>query len=207
MNFKSLFFYYGLLSMTAMKDGDPVFGVPNACVEKQMCDYLRDAYMPPWKDWSDWESAARGFALRGEWMPFLKMVSDNYAESVPVRGSLGGEHRLQGYHQAEFGHVKHFMARPEMELNGGFGDFFLFPDRMRFSGVPHSYIIEFKYAKAGAKKPAMEALRKEGVTQLKKYAKDRMVPVLAKDTTLHAILVLYRGSKMANCELVAERKY
>ena len=195
------------LKLDFSKVGDPVFGVPNACVERQMCDYLRDAYMPPWKDWSDWEAAARGFALRGEWMPFLKMVADNYAESVPVRGSLGGEHRLQGYHQAEFGHVKHFMARPEMELNGGFGDFFLFPDRMRFPDVPHSYIIEFKYAKAGAKKSAMEALRKEGVAQLKRYAKDRMVPVLAKGTTLHAILVLYRGSKMANCELVAERKY
>ena len=207
VNFKSLFFYYGLLSMTALKDGEPVFGVPNACVERQMCDYLRDAYMPPWKDWSDWEAAARGFALRGEWRPFLKMISDNYAESVPVRGSLGGEHRLQGYHQAEFGHVKHFMARPEIELNGGFGDFFLFPDRMRFPDVPHSYIIEFKYAKAGAKKPTMEALRKEGVAQLKRYAKDAMVPVLAKGTTLHTILALYRGSKMASCELVAERKY
>ena len=207
INFKSLFFYYGLLSMTAVNDCEPVFGIPNACVEKQMCEYLRNAYMPPGKDWSDWEAAARGFALRGEWRPFLKMVSDNYAESVPVRGSLGGEHRLQGYHQAEFGHVKYFLARPEMELAGGFGDFFLFPDRMLFQNVPHSYIIEFKYAKKGAKKAELEAQRKEGVAQLRRYAKDKMVPSLAKDTTLHLILVQYRGPKMANCELVGEKKY
>ena len=207
VNFKSLFFYYGLLSMVALEDGEPVFGVPNACVEKQMCDYLRSAYMPPGKDWSDWEAAARGFALRGEWCPFLRMVSDNYAESVPVRGSLGGEYRLQGYHQAEFGHVKHFLARPEMELSHGFSDFFLFPDRMRFPDVPHSYIIEFKYAKKGAKKAEMDAQRQEGVAQLKRYAKDKMVPVLAKGTTLHLILVQYRGPKMANCELVAETQF
>ena len=207
VNFKSLFFYYGLLSMVALEDGEPVFGVPNACVEKQMCDCLRNAYMPPGKDWSDWEAAARGFALRGEWRPFLGMVSDNYAESVPVRGSLGGEYRLQGYHQAEFGHVKHFLARPEMELSHGFSDFFLFPDRMRFPDVPHSYIIEFKYAKKGAKKAEMEAQRQEGVAQLKRYAKDKMVPVLAKGTTLHLILVQYRGPKMANCELVAETQF
>jgi hypothetical protein len=207
INFKSLFFYYGLLSMTAVNDFEPVFGIPNACVEKQMCDYLRNAYMPPGKDWSDWEAAARGFALRGEWKPFMQMISDYYAESVPVRGSLGGEFRLQGYHQAEFGHVKYFLARPEMELAGGFSDFFLFPDRARFPDVPHSYIIEFKYLKKGAKKAEMEAQRKEAVAQLKKYAKDKMVPTLAKGTTLHLIIVQYRGPKMANCELVGERKY
>ena len=207
VNFKSLFFYYGLLSMVGMEDGDPVFGVPNACVERQMCDYLRNAYMPPGKDWSDWEAAARRFALHGEWKPFLEMVSDNYAESVPVRGSLGGEYRLQGYHQAEFGHVKHFLARPEMELAHGFSDFFLFPDRMRFPNVPHSYIIEFKYAKAGAKKAELAKQRTEGVAQLKCYAKDKMVPVLAKGTTLHLIFVQYRGPKMVACELVAEMSY
>ena len=207
LNFKSLFFYYGLLSMVGMEDGDPVYGVPNACVERQMCDYLRNAYMPPGKDWSDWDAAARRFALHGEWRPFLEMLSDNYAESVPVRGSLGGEYRLQGYHQAEFGHVRHFLARPEMELSHGFSDFFLFPDRMRFPNVPHSYIIEFKYAKAGAKKAELAKQRKEGIDQITRYAKDKMVPTLAKDTTLHLIFVQYRGPKMSSCELIAEQQY
>jgi hypothetical protein len=32
-----------------------------------------------------------------------------------------------------------------------------------------------------------------------------MVPALAKGTTLHLILVQYRGPKMVNCELVGER--
>ena len=207
LNFKSLFFYYGLLSMVGMEDGDPVYGVPNACVERQMCDYLRNAYMPPGKDWSDWDAAARRFALHGEWRPFLEMLSDNYAESVPVRGSLGGEYRLQGYHQAEFGHVRHFLARPEMELSHGFSDFFLFPDRMRFPNVPHSYIIEFKYAKAGAKKAELAKQRKEGIDQITRYAKDKMVPTLAKDTTLHLIFVQYCGPKMSSCELIAEQQY
>ena len=34
-----------------------------------------------------------------------------------------------------------------------------------------------------------------------------MVPALAKDTTLHLILVQYRGPKMANCEIVGETRY
>ena len=206
-NFNSLFFYYGLLSMTGKKDYEPVFGIPNACVEKQMFDYLRSAYTPPEKDWSEWEALARRFALYGEWKPFLEAVAANYDESFPVRGSLGGEYRLQGYHQAEFGHVKYFLARPEMELAHGYCDFFLFPDKARFENVPHSYIVEFKYVKKGAKKAELEAQRKEGIAQLKAYAKDKKIPALAKDTTLHLILVQYRGPKMCNCELVGEKKY
>jgi hypothetical protein len=31
-----------------------------------------------------------------------------------------------------------------------------------------------------------------------------MVPALAKGTTLHLVLVQYRGSKMARCELIDE---
>jgi hypothetical protein len=206
-NFKSLFFYYGLLSMTAKDCGEPVFGVPNACVEKQMCEYLRNAYFPPEHDWSEWEAAARSFAMRGEWRRFIGMVAADYEQSVPVRGSLGGEYRIQGFHQAEFGHVKYFLANPELELARGFCDFFLFPDRMRFPDVPHSYIVEFKHAKKGAKKAELEAQRAEGVKQLKAYAKDKKVPALAKDSTLHLILVQYRGPKMVNCELVGEKKY
>ena len=41
----------------------------------------------------------------------------------------------------------------------------------------------------------------------KHYAKGKKVPALAKGTTLHLILVQYRGPAMANCELVAEKKF
>ena len=36
---------------------------------------------------------------------------------------------------------------------------------------------------------------------------DKKVPALAKGTTLHLVLVQYRGPAMANCELVSEKKY
>ena len=73
--------------------------------------------------------------------------------------------------------------------------------------MPHSYIVEFKYLKKGAKKAEQEAQRAEGIKQLKNYAKDKKVPALAKGTTLHLILVQYRGPAMSNCELVAEKKF
>ena len=203
-NFRSLFFYYGLLSMEGWKMGRPVFAVPNACVEKQIYGYLRKRYFPPEKSFLDWNDAAFAFAYEGKWREFFELVAKNFAETTPIRGGISGEVRLQGYFQCEMGHLPQFIIRPELELSHGNCDFFLFPERTYYGDVPHSYIVEFKHAKAGAKKTELDAQREEGIDQLKRYAKDRMVPALAKGTTLHLVLVQYRGSKMARCELIDE---
>ena len=206
-NFRSLFFYYGLLSMAGKSRGDVVFGVPNACVEKQIYGYLRDRYFPPTKSFLDWDDAARAFAYDGKWREFFELVSKNFAETNPIRGGISGEVRLQGYFQCEMGHLPQFITCPELEMSHGNCDFFLFPERTYYGDVPHSYIVEFKHVKKGAKKAELDAQRGEGIAQLKNYAKDKKIPALAKGTTLHLILVQYRGPKMVNCELVGEKKY
>ena len=206
-NFHSLFFYYGLLSMADRQMGEVVYAVPNACVEKQIYGYLRDRYFPPEKSWLEWNAAARAFAYQGEWKAFFELVAKNFQETTPIRGGISGEIRLQGYFQCEMGHLPQFVTCPELELSHGNCDFFLFPERHYYGDVPHSYIVEFKHVKAGAKKAELEVQRKEGIAQLKRYAKDRMVPSLARGTTLHLILVQYRGPKMVNCELIAEKVF
>ena len=80
-------------------------------------------------------------------------------------------------------------------------------ERTYYGDVPHSYIVEFKHLKKGAKKSDTDAQRKEGVAQLKAYAKDKKIPSLAKGTTLHLLLVQYRGPRMIRCELVGEKAF
>ena len=206
-NFRSLFFYYGLLSMSGRRMGATVFGVPNACVEKQIYGYLRDRYFPLSKSFLDWDEAAQSFAYEGKWREFFELVSKNFAETTPIRGGISGEVRLQGYFQCEMGHLPQFITCPELEMAHGNCDFFLFPERTYYGDVPHSYIVEFKQVKKGAKKTELEAQRREGLAQLKAYAKDKKIPALAKDTTLHLLLVQYRGPKMCNCELAGETRY
>ena len=203
-NFRSLFFYYGLLSMEGKRMGEPVFAVPNACVEKQIYGYLRKRYFPPEKSFLDWNDAARAFAYEGKWREFFDLVAKNFQETTPIRGGISGEVRLQGYFQCEMGHLPQFVTRPELELAHGNCDFFLFPERTYYGDVPHSYIVEFKHAKAGAKKTELDAQREEGIEQLRRYATDKLVPALAKGTTLHFVLVQYRGPKMVRCELIDE---
>ena len=205
-NFRSLFFYYGLLSMAGKRMGDVVYAVPNACVEKQIYGYLRDRYFPPEKSWLDWNDAARAFAYEGKWKEFFELVAKNFKETTPIRGGISGEIRLQGYFQCEMGHLPQYIACPELELSHGNCDFFLFPERTYYGDVPHSYIVEFKHAKKGAKQSELDAQREEGIRQLKRYAKDKKVPALARGTTLHLVLVQYRGPTMANCELIGEEQ-
>ena len=206
-NFRSLFFYYGLLSMVGRSRGEVVFGVPNACVEHQIYGYLRQQYFPPLKSFLEWNDAAQALAYDGKWREFFELVAKNFLETNPIRGGISGEIRLQGYFQCEMGHLPQFITCPELEMSHGNCDFFLFPERTYYGDAPHSYIVEFKYLKKGAKKADLEAQRAEGVKQLKNYAKDKKVPALAKGTTLHLILVQYRGPLMANCELVGEKRY
>ncbi len=200
-NFRSLFHYYGVLSMTSRKKGLSYFRVPNACVERQIFNYLRDSYrrvkIP---DWIGWLKLASAFAYDGEWEPFLRRLAADFAETNPVCGGIDGEIRLQGYMQAEFGHITYYLARPEMELARGYCDFCLFPERVYNGDVRHSYIVELKYSKPDATEAELAAKSEEGITQLHRYAADPFVPTLAKDTEVHLILYHFRGKEIFRLE-------
>ena len=68
----------------------------------------------------------------------------------PIRGDISGEIRLQGYMQAEFGHIRYYLAKPERELSRGYCDFCLFSERIYNGDVRDSYIVELKYSKPRA---------------------------------------------------------
>ena len=200
-NFRSLFHYYGVLSMAERRRGLTYYRVPNICVEKQIFGYLRDSYRRMSEpDWLAWDLLANAFAYDGAWEPFLRRLADDFAGTTPIRGSIDGEIRLQGYMQAEFGHLKYYMARAELELGGGFCDFLLFPERVYHGDVPHSYIIEMKHSKEDASDAELQARAAEGIEQLRRYAADPLVPALAKGTTLHLVLYQFKGKQPIRIE-------
>ncbi|MBQ6923213.1 MAG: AAA family ATPase [Kiritimatiellae bacterium] len=206
-NFRSLFHYYGILSMAGREKGQTVFKIPNACVERQLFGYLRKAYRrtrPP--SWLAWGKLASAMAYDGEWRPFLERLASDLRDTQPVRGAIDREIRIQGYMQCEFGHLNFYLARPEMELGRGYCDFCLFPERVHFGDVKHSYIVELKHAPADATNAVLDAQYRDALEQLAKYRADKSVPTLARDTTLHQIVFQFRGDDMIRCEQIAEEQ-
>ena len=206
-NFLSLFYYYGIVSMKERRRGSDWFAIPNICVRRQVFDYLRAHYVRTRKpDWLEWARLASAFAYDGDWRPFLERLASDFAETTPVRGGIQGEVRIQGYMQAEFGHLDFYDLAPEMELSRGFCDFCLFPERLHYGDATHSYIIELKYSKAGAPDDELAAKYSEGVSQLARYRADPSVPALARGTTLHQIVFQFRGAELARIEQIAEEE-
>ena len=203
-NFRSLFHYYGILSMAERREGMTYFRIPNACVERQLFNYLRDSYrrvkLP---DWIGWSLLASGMAYRGEWEPFLRRLAEDFANTTPIRGDISGEIRLQGYMQAEFGHIRYYLAKPEMELSRGYSDFCLFPERVYNGDVRDSYIDELKYSKPNASDAELAAKAEEGIAQLRRYAADPTVPALAEGTRLHCILYQFKDTELVRLEEIA----
>jgi hypothetical protein len=206
-NFRSLFHYYGILSMAGREMGQTVFKVPNLCVEHQLFGYLRTVYLREREpDWDGLKKLAVRFAYKGEWEPYLRRLAEDYAGTTPVRGGIQGEIRIQGYMQCEFGHLNFYLARPEMELARGFCDFALFPERCYFGDVPHSYLIELKFSAKDASEAELAAKYDEALGQLAAYRADPSVPSLAKDTTLHQIVYQFKGSELIRAEQIAEEQ-
>ncbi len=204
-NFRSLFHYYGILSMAGREEGQTVFKIPNACVERQLFGYLRGAYkrtrIPSWFALG---KLAGAMAYRGEWKPYFERLAADLKDTQPVRGSIDREIRIQGYMQCEFGHINFYLARPEMELSRGYCDFALFPERTYFGDVKHSYLVELKSSKADATEAELAAKYAEAVAQLAKYRADPFVPSLARGTTLHQIVYQFKGDDPIRIEQIAE---
>ena len=200
-NYRSLFHYYGVLSMAERREGMTYFKIPNACVEWQLFNYLRDSYrrvkLP---DWISWSLLASGMAYRGEWEPFLRRLAEDFANTTPIRGDISGEIRIQGYMQAEFGHIRYYLAKPEMELSRGYCDFCRFPERIYNGDVRDSYIVELKYSRSTASDAEIAAKAEEGIAQLRRYAADPTVPALSAGTRLHLILYQFKGTDLIRLE-------
>lgn len=89
---------------------------------------------------------------------------------------------------------------PELEMNYGYCDFFLLPDKQRYPDINHSYILELKYTARTATDAELEVQAEEGRRQLLQYSKDKIARRLAEGTTLHCLLLQFRGWDMVRCE-------
>ena len=201
--FKSLLFYYGMLTLTGMRGSKMILGIPNNNVRKQYYEYLLHEYRNIHAiDFTRLSDAYDNAALDGKWRPMMDYILQSYHDTTSVRSLIEGERNLQGFMNAYLSLNPYYLTAPEVELNHGYCDFFLMPDLVRWPMVKHSYILELKYLPVTASDEKAETQRAEATAQIKNYASGKKVQTLIQGTTLHLIVAQIKGYDLIGLEEV-----
>jgi len=200
-NFRSLIYYYGMLTMGGTKGPWIKMVIPNRCVQEQYWGFMRKFYerTAPIIG-AKLNDAMIAMTYDGNWQPMIERIATAYKENSSVRDSILGEHNLQGFFKAYLSLNPIYILKAEQEANFGYCDFFLQPDLMRYPDTGHSYILELKYVKPTATDAEVQAKGQEAESQLHQYAADENLMRQCGTTKLHLLKVIFRGAEMVTCE-------
>ena len=192
--FKSLLYYYGLLTIGGVDGVDTVLSIPNNNVRKQFYEYLVIEYSKIKNiNVSELNRHFKAAALDGDWRPMMEYICRQYHDTTSVRSLIQGERNIQGFMTAYFSLNPYYLTNPEVELSHGYCDFFLMPDFHRCATTSHAYIVELKYLKPDATEEAAAKQWDEAVEQIRGYGEGKAVKALAGKAALHLIVVQLKG--------------
>ena len=202
--FKSLLFYYGMLTFTDDYGIEQELGIPNNNVRKQYYEFLLREYQNLHPiDLSGLICCYRDAALNGEWRSMMDYILQAYHDTTSVRSLIEGERNLQGFMNAYLNLNTYYLTAPEVELNHGYCDFFLMPDLTRWPMVKHSYILELKYLSISDTEEKAEKQWAEAVEQIKQYGQGKKVQLLTSGTQLHLIVAQIQGYEKKRVEEIS----
>ena len=212
--FPSLLFYYGMLTIKGTRGSKLILGIPNNNVRKQYYGYLEEEYQAKsYVDTNRLTDYYYDMAYEGVWEEGLRFMAEAYAKVSSVRDGIESERNLQGFFMAYLNLNDYYITAPELELNHGYCDFFLLPDHTHYASQ-HSYILELKVlSKKEFDEELKDVLKEDGspmkksdkqwldaVEQIRRYADAPRVEALRQGTTLHKIIMQFKGWELARIE-------
>ena len=105
----------------------------------------------------------------------FNFIAEAIREQSRIREYIEGEAHIKGFLLAYLGMYRYYQLYPEYELNKGFADFLFKPSPSVPVMPPLTYLLEVKYAKAGASEKEIRALADEAREQLLRYSQDELV--------------------------------
>ena len=202
-NFKSLLFYFGMLSIQGVYRGTPVLGIPNLTVREQLYTYLVEAYSKASifnVDISHFSSLVMEMAYDGKWESVFRFFARELERQSAIREFIDGEAHIKGFLLAYLGLTQGYVLFPEHESSKGYADFYMMPDLLHQPDIAYSYIVEVKYAKRDASEGEITALKKEAAEQLVRYAADEKVLRTKGGTKLELITLVFKGWELIIAE-------
>lgn len=203
-NFVSLLYYFGMLTIDGTYKGKTKFVIPNEVVREQLYSYLLETYQENDLSFDSYEKSelASGLAYDGEWRPYFDFIADSLRRYASQRDRQKGESFVHGFTLAMTCQNQFYRAVSEKDCQGGYVDIFLHPMLDIYSDMEHSYVVELKYARSTDTDAVVEKLRQEAIEQARRYAASELVQHDKGTTSLHCIVVVYRGMEMVVCEEV-----
>ena len=202
-NFKSLLFYFGMLSIQGTDFGSAVLGIPNLAVREQLYTYLVEAYREANMfdlDLSSFSGLVKKMALRGEWEPVFRFFAGELERQSAIREFIEGEAHVKGFLLAYLGLTQGYVLFPEHESSKGYADFYMMPDLLHQPEIAYSYIVEVKYARRDASEADIALLKQDAAEQLKRYAADEKVLRTKGHTELGLITLVFKGWELVVAE-------
>ena len=202
-NFKSLLFYFGMLSIQSVYRGTLVLGIPNLTVREQLYTYLTEAYSRAAlfdMDISSLSSLVMGMAYDGQWEPVFRFFARELERQSAIREFIEGEAHIKGFLLAYLGLTQGYVILPEHESSKGYADFYMMPDLLHQPDIVYSYIVEVKYARRDASDADIALLRRDAAEQLRRYAADEKVLRTKGNTRLGLITLVFKGWELVVLE-------
>jgi len=141
-------------------------------------------------------------AFEGKWKEFFEFVATTIKTFATTRDKAKGEKFIHGFTLASTCQCSAYFPHSEADTSAGFPDLYLEPRTDQYPDLTHSYLIEFKYVKEDATAAEIQNKEAEAILQLQKYSKYGLVVEKSKKTTLHCLLVMYKGFDLEKCEEV-----
>ncbi len=203
-NFLSLLFYFGMVTIDGTYKGATKFIIPNEVVRDQMFTYLLDTYRENDLTFEKFEkNKLEGqMAYGGDFKPYFEYIADCLKRFSSQRDKQKGEAFVHGFTLAMTSQCRFYRPISELDNDGGYADIFLLPLCDIYKDMTDSYIIELKYCKSSTTDEQVKELLKEASDQICRYADSDIVRESVKNTTLHKLVVIYRGAEMVACDEV-----
>ena len=202
-NFKSLLFYFGMLSIQGTDFGSAILGIPNLTVREQLYTYLVEAYREAKMfdlDLSSFSALVKEMALHGEWEPVFRFFARELERQSAIREFIDGEAHIKGFLLAYLGLTQGYVILPEHESSKGYADFYMMPDLLHQPDIAYSYIVEVKYARRDASDADIALLKRDAAEQLRRYAADEKVLRTKGNTRLELITLVFKGWELVVLE-------
>ena len=206
-NFVSLLFYFGMLTIDGTSDGDTKFIIPNEVVRDQMYTYLLNTYE---ENDLTYDTYGKGklesrLAYHGDYKAYFDFIADSLKRYSSQRDKQKGEAFVHGFTLAMTSQNRFYRPISELDNDGSYADIFLCPLCDIYKDMVDSYIIELKYCKSSTTDEQVKQLFKDASAQICRYADSDIVRESVKTTTLHKLVVIYRGAEMVACDEANEQ--